>query len=74
MGWLSGVAVSSSFHILMVLSNSAVISRLPVASKVMADIPASDSREPGCTMLAPAWKLLLDFQSQNLQQPDLNLT
>ena len=50
----------------MVLSASAVTSRLPVTSKAAAKMPLSLSRLPGCTALAPAWKLLLLFQSQNL--------
>ncbi len=52
---------------LMVLSASAVTRRLPVASKAAAKMPLSLSRLPGCTALAPAWKLLLLFQSQNLR-------
>ena len=36
MGWLSGVALSSSFHILIVLSASQVMRREPVRSNDMA--------------------------------------
>jgi hypothetical protein len=46
-----------------------VTSRLPVTSKAAAKMPLSLSRLPGCTALAPAWKLLLLFQSQNLCAP-----
>lgn len=73
-GWLSGVASSTSFHILMDLSHSAVIRRLPVLSKLVARIPHSDSREPGWSTLAVAWKLLEDFQSQNLQEMSHSLS
>lgn len=46
-GSLSGVASSSSLQILMVLSTSQVIRRVPVRSKVLARMPASLSSEPG---------------------------
>lgn len=66
-GCVSGVASSTSFHILIDLSHSAVMRRLPVWSKDMSRIPHSDSNDPGCRMLSVAWKLLEDFQSQNLR-------
>ena len=58
----------------MVLSASAVTKRLPVTSKAAAKMPLSLSRLPGCTALAPAWKLLLLFQSQNLHVPEAHIS
>jgi hypothetical protein len=56
MGCVSGVASLSSFQILMVLSASPVIRRLPVASNTAAKMPASASRLPGWGLLALLWK------------------
>jgi hypothetical protein len=50
-----GVAVSSSLHILMVLSVSAVTSRVPVWSKAVAKMPASASSDPGCGRDCSSW-------------------
>ena len=65
-GWLSGVAASSSFQNLMVLSASQVSSLLPVWSKALAKMPASLSMDPGWTIVWPCWKQLPEVQSQNL--------
>ena len=48
-GWLSSVAVSSSLYTLIVLSASQVINLVPDWSKVIQNIPASESNDPGCT-------------------------
>lgn len=62
-GWLSGVAFSSSRHILTDLSASADARREPDLSNASAKIPDSDSREPGWMGEMPAWKRLPLFQS-----------
>lgn len=67
-GCVSGVADSSSRQNLMVLSASQVSMRVPVWSKPSAKMPASLSRDPGCTIVLAAWKLLPLFQSQNLHR------
>lgn len=46
MGWVSGVAVKSSFHIFIVLSASQVTSLDPLISYDMAYMHASLSSEP----------------------------
>merc|ERR1711988_226536 len=50
-GCVSGVAVSSSFHTLIVLSASQVKKRSPVLSNVEANMPASLLSEPGWTIV-----------------------
>mmetsp|Transcript_17015 Transcript_17015/g.50787 ORF Transcript_17015/g.50787 Transcript_17015/m.50787 type:complete len:212 (+) Transcript_17015:596-1231(+) len=69
MGCVSGVAFSSSFHILIDLSASALASRLPERSKARAKMPDSDSRDPGWTGEMPAWNLLPLFQSYPQRDP-----
>ena len=54
-GWDSGVALSSSRHILTDLSASQVMSRVPVWSNVIANSPASLSRLPGCGLVSVDW-------------------
>lgn len=51
-GCVSGVAVSSSFHILILLSTSPVIRRSPVWSNVLQYTPASLSRDPDCASVS----------------------
>jgi hypothetical protein len=58
----------SSFQILIFLSASAVM-RLPDLSNVFAKIPASESREPGCTMVSCCWKRYPVRWSQNDMLP-----
>lgn len=43
---------------MMVLSTSPVMSLEPDTSKVMQLMPASLSRDPGCTMVCSSWNLL----------------
>lgn len=47
-GWVSGVAVSSSFQIFMVLSHSAVIILKDDRSNRISKMAASLSSVPGC--------------------------
>ena len=68
-GCVSSVAFSSSFHTLIVLSASPVISLMPVRSKVEAMIPASASSEPGCAIESSYWNLWPVFQSQKPTLP-----
>ncbi len=52
MGCDSGVALESSLQIFTVLSASHVTSLLPDISNSAAKIPASASRDPGCTTIS----------------------
>jgi hypothetical protein len=62
-------ASGSSFHILMDLSASAVISRVPDLSKQSANIPRSESMEPGCGGGCSFWKQKPDLKSQKCIVP-----
>lgn len=61
--------MSSSLYTLMVLSASAVISRLSEWSNMQAKMPDSLSREPGCTAAWMRWKLYPVLQSHRWMVP-----
>ena len=62
-------AVSSSLYTLMVLSASHVNRRDPDLSNFAAKIPASESIDPGCTVVCMRWKLYPERQSQKNSEP-----
>ena len=53
----------------MVLSASPTNSLLPLLSKAIQKSPASESRDPGCTIVCAFWKLYPVLQSQKKRLP-----
>jgi hypothetical protein len=54
-GWVYYVAVSSYFHIFIVLSHSPVNNRHPLLSKVNENIPFYAAIEPGWGCVIVSW-------------------
>lgn len=68
-GWVSGVAFSSYFHIFIVLSHSPLNSLVPLRSNYNANIPFSAAMDPGWGLPTSSWKLYPEDQSQNFIVP-----